>query len=206
MNVIQLRPSHQDEPSTTNLVHRCLQGDASAWGRLVARYARLVHAVPVRHGLAPHEVDDVGQEVFLALAQNLHAIDDPERLPGWLVTTARRVTWRVIQRRRHEESLDQLADSGEEDRRTPLPVATTPTPEDLLTTWARQEALMQGMVRLQPRCRELLTRLFLDQAEPSYDDISVALGLPKGSIGPTRNRCLQQLRTILEGLGVDTAE
>lgn len=204
--MIQLRPSHQQEPTTTSLVRRCVQGDASAWGQLVARYARLVHAVPVRHGLAPHEVDDVGQEVFLALAQNLHTIDDPERLPGWLVTTARRVTWRVIQRRRHEESLDLLTDPGEEERRTTLPVATTPTPEDLLATWGRQEALAQGMARLQPRCRELLTRLFLDHAEPSYDDISVELGLPKGSIGPTRNRCLQQLRTILEGLGVDAGE
>jgi RNA polymerase sigma factor (sigma-70 family) len=206
VNVIELRQPPQHEPSTTNLVHRCLQGDAHAWGQLVARYARLVHAVPVRHGLAPHEVDDVGQEVFLALAQNLHTIDDPERLPGWLVTTARRITWRVIQRRRHEESLDQFTDSGEDDRRTTHPVATMPTPEDLLVTWGRQEALAQGMARLQPRCRELLARLFLDHVEPSYDEISAALGVPKGSIGPTRNRCLQQLRTILEGLGVGAVE
>ena len=204
--MIQLRPPRQDEPSTTSLVHRCIQGDRDAWSQLVTRYARLVHAVPVRHGLAPHEVDDVGQEVFLALAQNLHTIDDPERLPGWLVTTARRVTWRVIQRRRHEESLDQYADPGEDERRTTFPVATTPTPEDLLVTWGRQEALTQGMARLQARCRELLARLFLDHAEPSYDDISAELGLPKGSIGPTRNRCLQQLRAILEGLGVVAAE
>jgi RNA polymerase sigma factor (sigma-70 family) len=206
VTVIQVRPPQQDEPSTTNLVNRCVQGDANAWEQLVARYARLVHAVPVRHGLAPHEVDDVGQEVFLALAQNLHTIDDPERLPGWLVTTARRITWRAIQRRPHEESLDQYTDPGEDQRRAVLPVATTPTPEELLATWGRQEALAQGMARLQARCRELLTRLFLDRAEPSYDDISAELGLPKGSIGPTRNRCLQQLRAILEGLGIAAAE
>jgi RNA polymerase sigma factor (sigma-70 family) len=203
---MQLRPAHQDEPSTTALVHRCSQGDRDAWSKLVARYARLVHAVPVRHGLAPHEVDDVGQEVFLALAQNLHTIDDPERLPGWLVTTARRATWRAIQRRRHEESLDQHTEAGEEERPNKLLVATTPTPDDLLVTWGRQEALAQGLARLQARCRNLLTRLFLDHAEPSYDDISAELGLPKGSIGPTRNRCLQQLRAILEGLGVAAAE
>lgn len=203
---MQLRPAHQDEPSTTALVRRCSQGDRDAWSKLVARYARLVHAVPVRHGLAPHEVDDVGQEVFLALAQNLHTIDDPERLPGWLVTTARRATWRAIQRRRHEESLEQYTEAGEDERPNKLLVAPTPTPDDLLVTWSRQEALAQGLARLQARCRNLLTRLFLDQAEPSYDDISAELGLPKGSIGPTRNRCLQQLRAILEGLGVAAAE
>jgi len=173
---------------------------------LVQRYARLVHAVPVRHGLSPVEVDDVGQEVFLALAQNLHEIEDPERLPGWLVTTARRVSWRAIQRRRQEETVDtqepQAADSG---KLTPI-VTAMPTPDDLLKTWGRQEALAQGMSRLQPRCRELLTLLFLDTSEPSYDDISMELDLPKGSIGPTRNRCLQQLRTILEGLGISTPE
>lgn len=195
-----------EDPTTTTLVQRCLHGDAGAWSMLVQRYARLVHAVPVRHGLSPAEVDDVGQEVFLALAQNLHDIEDPERLPGWLVTTARRVSWRAIQRRRQEETIDtqepQAADSG---KMTPI-VAAMPTPDDLLKSWGRQEALAQGMGRLQPRCRELLTLLFLDANEPSYDDISLELDLPKGSIGPTRNRCLQQLRTILEGLGISTPE
>ncbi len=198
--------TRQEEPSTTSLVRRCVQGDAGAWGCLVERYARLVHAIPVRHGLAPQEVDDVGQEVFLALAQNLHEIDDPERLPGWLVTTARRATWRVIQRRRHEESLDAHSGASDEERPATLLVAVTPTPDDLLVTWSRQEALAQGMERLQDRCRKLLALLFLDHAEPSYDDISAQLGLPKGSIGPTRNRCLQQLRAILQGLGVTTVE
>lgn len=193
-------------PTTTTLVQRCLHGDAGAWSMLVERYARLVHAVPVRHGLTPAEVDDVGQEVFLALAQNLHDIDDPERLPGWLVTTARRLSWRTIQRRRQEETIDmqesQAVDTG---KLTPI-VSAMPTPDDLLQTWGRQEALGQGLNRLQPRCRDLLSLLFLDAEEPSYDEISAQLDLPKGSIGPTRNRCLQQLRTILEGLGISTSD
>ena len=84
---------------TTVLVERCLRNDPRAWEALLQRYARLVHSVAARHGLTPDEVDDVGQEVFLALAQNLHAIDDPERLPAWLATTARRLSWRVLQRR-----------------------------------------------------------------------------------------------------------
>ncbi len=193
-------------PTTTTLVQRCLRGDASAWSMLVERYVRLVHAVSVRHGLAPAEVDDVGQEVFLALAQNLHEIEDPERLPGWLVTTARRLAWRTLQQRRREETIDtqesQMADRG---KLTPI-VTAMPTPDDLLQTWGRQEALSEGLSHLQPRYRALLTLLFLDASEPSYDDISAQLDLPKGSIGPTRNRCLQQLRTVLEGLGISAAE
>ncbi|MFO7632828.1 MAG: sigma-70 family RNA polymerase sigma factor [Caldilinea sp.] len=193
--------TQQDEPSTTSLVRRCIQGDADAWSHLIERYARLVHAVPVRHGLTPHEVEDVGQEVFLALAQSLHEIEDPERLPGWLMTTARRTTWRMIQRRRYEESLD-IQDDSVEDSHTKTLVAANPTPDELLDGWNRQAVLAQGLERLQLRCRQLLILLFLDKGEPSYDDISEQLGIPKGSIGPTRNRCLQQLRSILQGLCV----
>ncbi|MBW7886028.1 MAG: sigma-70 family RNA polymerase sigma factor [Caldilineaceae bacterium] len=192
--------TQQSPSSTTDLVKRCLRGDADAWTQLVNRYARLVHAVPVRHGLPPAEVDDVGQEVFLLLAQNLHQIEDPERLPGWLVTTARRVTWRLLQRRREENMPEPMID-GNEPHSTGLMVSKLPTPDELLEAWARQEMLEAGLERLQERCRTLLTLLFLDPDELSYDDISARLEIPKGSIGPTRNRCLQQLRAILEGLG-----
>lgn len=189
------------EPATTALVQRCLQGDQQAWNMLIARYARLVHSVPVRHGLAPHEVDDVGQETFLALAQSLHTVEDPERLPGWLVTTARRYTWRTIQRRRGETPLED-ADSGEESDITSYQlVSPLPSPSDLVDGWGRQEALNTALRHIGERCRDLLTLVFLDASEPGYDEIASQLGMPKGSIGPTRNRCLQQLRSILRGLG-----
>jgi DNA-directed RNA polymerase specialized sigma24 family protein len=73
--------------------------------------------------------------------------------------------------------------------------------ETLLHGWQLQTSLRDGLLRLGDRCRDLITTIFLDPSEPSYDEISARLGLPKGSIGPTRNRCLQQLRSILEGLG-----
>ncbi len=191
--------------NTTELVRRCLHGDAQAWDRLVARSAALVHSVPARHGLSPAEVDDVGQEVFLALAQSLHEIQDPERLPGWLATTARRYTWRASAKRRREAPAEPF-DLG--DPEAPGTAATAlgamPSPEELVMGWARQEALATALARLGERCRALLTLIFLDRAEPSYDEISARLGMPKGSIGPTRNRCLEQLRSILESTGLDT--
>lgn len=186
--------------TVTYLVQRCLHGDEEAWIEMVERYARLVHAIPARNGLPPTEVDDVGQEVFLALAQHLDEIEDPERLPAWLVTTARRATWRALQRRRQEEPVDLTEDEREESRPSSPLGKPIPTPEQLLAGWQTQETLQRAMERLNPRCRELLTLLFLDSSEPGYEEISKRLEMPKGSIGPTRNRCLQQLRAFMQDL------
>lgn len=190
------------ESSNSELLHRCRAGDSTAWQLLVQRYGRLVHSVPVRYGLSSSDVDEVGQEVFWALAQQLDRIEDAERLGGWLMTTARRMSWRLIQQRKQEQP---AAGADVADGETPdgevVGVLRVPTFAELVAAWDRQEALQMGMARLGERCRELLQMLFLDASEPSYDEISAHLGMPKGSIGPTRNRCLTQLRTILEELG-----
>jgi RNA polymerase sigma factor (sigma-70 family) len=186
------------ELSPSVLVQRCLQGDANAWRQLVDRYARLVHSVPVRYGLSPSEVDDVGQEVFLALAQNMHTIEDPDRLPAWLVTTARRVCWRTVQRHRLEQPLEEEGEGGDERGLRPELVSPLPTPEQALAGWDRQSTLHAAIARLNERCRKLILLIFLDTREPSYDEISEMLDMPKGSIGPSRNRCLQHLRSHLE--------
>jgi RNA polymerase sigma factor (sigma-70 family) len=190
--------------SNTQLVQRCLQGDADAWQQLLERYASLVHSVPIRYGLTSAEVNDIGQEVFLALAQGLHQIDDPERLPAWLLTTARRLSWRALQKRKQEQPVAE-GDLADVDLPHSAQSVTqlAPSINELLRGWERQEVLQQGLVRLNERCRHLLTLIFLDQNEPSYDEIALQLAIPKGSIGPTRNRCLQQMRAILEGLGFD---
>lgn len=189
------------------LIQRCRHGDAVAWQHLVHRYARLVHSIPVRYGFTPAEVEDIGQEVFLALAQQLHQIADPESLPAWLITTARRTSWRVLQKQKQEQPLSAIDLLDAETKHLVQPIGSrAPSIQELLQGWQYQEALTQGLGNLGERCRELLTLIFLDQREPSYEEISSALGIPKGSIGPTRNRCLQQLRTILEGLGFTAEE
>jgi len=188
------------DPTTTAVVARCLAGDAAAWNALVQRFAGLVHSVPLRHGLSPMEVDDVGQEVFLALARHLDQIENPEALPAWLLITARRLSWRTVQKRRQEINLagDDSTDASEQSRDTSLQM---PGMETLLAGWQRQEALRSGLRRLDAKCRSLLSLLFLDQQEPSYAEICAQLSIPIGSIGPTRTRCLGKLRSILDGLG-----
>lgn len=195
--------------TNTQIVERCLNGDADAWRELVNRYANLVHSVPVRYGLTPMEVDDIGQDVFVVLAQSLHQIDDPERLASWLITTARRATWRALQKRDREQLIDSIYSEEAETLAThsaspaagQILSASTPTIEELLDGWSYQEALTQGLQRLENRCQALLRLLFLDREEPSYEEISARLQMPLGSIGPTRNRCLHKLRAILEQLG-----
>lgn len=201
-----MRPQKTQDPTTEELVRLALRGNQAAWRAIVDRYARLVHSVPVRYGLTREEADDVGQEVFLALARNLHTIQDPARLPAWLVTTARRSSWRLRSRRRLEAT-DVERDLSERETLAADSAFSAPVPtmQQLLAGWARQEALAQAMAQLRTRCRELITLLFLAPDEPSYDEISERLDIAKGSIGPTRTRCLAQLRDILQGLGFDRA-
>lgn len=185
---------------TADLVARCLRGDAAAWSKLVQRYAGLVHSVPLRHGLSAMEVDDIGQEVFLALARHLDRIENPEALPAWLIITARRLSWRALQRRNREISLSPGA-TGDEGDTSPPAALRIPGMEQLLNGWHNQQAIETGLARLDERCRTLLQLLFLDSREPSYDVICGQMGIAVGSIGPTRARCLGKLRSILEGLG-----
>lgn len=190
--------------STTELVRRCLAGDQPAWQLLVDRHARLVYSCGVRHGLTAPETEELAQDVFTTLAQTLHTIAEPERLPGWLMTSARRLAWRLVQKRRRESPIE-AADLGESDAHATLQplFVTMPSMEQLADEWHRQELLGAAMARLGERCRDLLGLLFLAEAEPSYEEISGRLGIAKGGIGPTRTRCLQQLRSILEGLGFE---
>ncbi|MGL4648844.1 MAG: RNA polymerase sigma factor [Caldilineaceae bacterium] len=202
-----LNRSGTQELTPHALVQACLRGDARAWNALLERYMRLVYSVGVRHGLYAVEVEDMAQETFAALAQALPTISDAEALPAWLMTTARRLCWRAVQKRRRE-LLPEAADLGEGDLPgSAVPLFTTmPSMDEMSAEWQRQEALAAGLARLGERCRVLLTMLFLEREEPSYDTISATTGIPKGSIGPTRTRCLQQLRSILEGLGVEGAD
>lgn len=182
------------------LVAQCRNGDADAWRQLVDQYARLVHFIAVRHGLTPEEVDDVGQEVFVALTQHIDDIDKPESVGAWLSTTARRFSWRALRQRVKEQPSEQADLSEAEVVDRPL-FRTIPSVSDLLSSWATQEALQHALLQLDERCRDLIYRLFLDPDEPSYDDVSRLLDIPKGSIGPTRIRCLQRLRARLQEHG-----
>jgi RNA polymerase sigma factor (sigma-70 family) len=175
----------------TALLQACRAGDQQAWSVLVERYGRMVYAIPRRIGLSQDDADDVFQAVFASLLRSLDSIADPASLPYWLMTTTRRESWRIGRQRGSFIDLDEAT----ADDRATVGVELEQYERDLL--------VRDAMARLDPRCRQLLTALFLEPDEQSYTRISEEMGMPVGSIGPTRARCLRKVQKILASLGVD---
>jgi RNA polymerase sigma factor (sigma-70 family) len=175
------------------LVESCLNGDPQAWDELVERYGRLVYSIPRRIGLSAADADDVFQDVFATLLRSLGSLRDRTRLSAWLITTTRRECWRRGRSSpRHAELDESLADGA-------------PPAVDEITRWEREQGVREAVRRLDDRCSALLTALFLDATSPSYEAIAARLGMPVGSIGPTRARCFRKLEAHLRELGVDDA-
>ncbi len=174
-------------PCTTGLQHlirAANEGDQAAWDAIVDRFAGLVWATVRAHRLADSDASDVAQTTWLRLVENLDRIHDPERLAGWIVTTTRRECLRVIGRRGRElpTAATEVFDRARAD----------PVISEILTD-ERDVALLRAFETLDERCRMLL-RLLAAAEPPSYEQVGVALGMPIGSIGPTRARCLEKLR------------
>ena len=187
------------ELTDKSLLLACRRGEQDAWDALVKRYQRLIYAIPRRAGLEDDQAAEVFQEVFTTLVQKLDDIQDPERLQAWLVTTARRKTWRLFSRNkawRQASWEDEEGDAEEEFARIP---DEAPLAEEVMLRLEEQHRLRTALAALDERCRKLLTLLFYDEEEVSYADIATTLGIKTGSIGPTRARCLQKMLTLLEG-------
>ena len=169
------------------LVARARQGDQQAWDELVERFLPLVSALIARHRLRGHDADDVNQTVWLRLVEHLADLREPRALPGWIATTTRHECLRVIDRSRRTLAVDPQT-SPQFDR----PDDQVALDEDLLAL-ERQQALRAALAELPDERRELLTLLLADPPLP-YREVSRLLGIPVGSIGPTRARALEQLR------------
>jgi len=167
------------------LVVAAVGGNRAAWNSLVERFAPLVTSVIRRFRLTESDADDVRQNTWLRLVEHLEYIREPRALPGWIVTTTRNEALRVLSARRRVEPVDPQVD----DRLDPI------NDEDLATNLLlteRRQAVRAGLAELRSEHRELL--LLVSDPEISYRQISRRLGMPIGSIGPTRARCLQKLK------------
>jgi RNA polymerase sigma factor (sigma-70 family) len=170
-----------------DLIKRAGAKDQQAWRQLVNRFGSLVWAVARSHRLDHADAADVSQTTWLRLAENLDTLRDPARLPGWLATTARRESLRVLAGRRREAPVD-LPDEPDHDR--------VARPEAFVLTADRNQRLWLAFSGLSERCQQLL-RLVATSPELSYAEIGSILDIPVGGIGPTRLRCLQALRRRL---------
>ena len=180
--------------SDAELIAACRKGEAGAWDALVARYERLVYTIPFRYGLPQSEADDVFQSVWTALLKHLPSLREPDRIAAWLVTTARRACWDRRRGAEHERthSVDprELPESD--------PWFETTSPEEIVTRYEEHRHLQGALKQLGERCRRLLHYLYQDPDQPAYSDIALRLNMAVGSIGPTRARCLERLRSLLE--------
>jgi RNA polymerase sigma factor (sigma-70 family) len=190
------------EPSDADLVQRCRAGEQPAWNMLVRRYQRLIYTVPRRAGLSEDQAADVFQVVFSRLFEHLDRLADPTRLQAWLVTTAKRESLRLVEQSRRIVDLTPAGGDPDDAGGDPLDrfAADTPLPEQLLGDLQQQDRLRRAVVQLDERSRRFVELLFLQDEPLPYSEIAARLGIAEGSIGPTRARCLDKLRTILRKL------
>ena len=177
----------RDGPLVPDLVTRARTGDKQAWDALVERYAPLIWSICWKYRLGHADAQDVGQSVWLCLVDQLDKIRDPAALPGWLAITTRRECGRVLDTARrlrapvYAPDVENLPD-GQAD----------PVDRELLAA-ERHAALREALSRLPPDGQQLIAMFIADPPVP-YAEISARLGIPVGSIGPNRRRCLDKLR------------
>jgi RNA polymerase sigma factor (sigma-70 family) len=177
----------RDSSSVAALVARARDGDKRAWDAIVERYAPLIWSICRRYRLDRADTDDVGQSVWLRLVDQLGQLREPEALPGWLATTTRRECGRLLTGSRRREALGFALDPAD------IPDGDQAAAEEEVLAAERHAALRDAFAALPLRCQELLGLLITDPPVP-YAEISAKLGIPVGSIGPSRARCLDRLR------------
>jgi len=176
-----------DGTPVSALVSRAADGDQRAWDALVERYAPLIWSVCRRYQLGAADAADVGQAVWLQLMNHLAELREPAALAGWLAATTGRECARARRKARGPQAARHMLDPES------IPDAQTPAAGQELLAAERHAALREAFTHLPRCCQQLLALLTGDQPLP-YAQISVQLGLPLGSIGLRRGRCLDRLR------------
>ncbi len=174
----------------TALMRRAANGDHQAWERLVDQYARLIWSITVSFKLVESDAADVAQTTWLRLIEHIDRIENPDRVGSWLAATARNECLRCLAaHKRVVPSQDDVELNGA--------VPHGPEIDERLLADERARVVREALSRLPWRWRRLLELLMADPPV-SYADISDELGLPIGSIGPTRARSLARLRVLLQ--------
>jgi RNA polymerase sigma factor (sigma-70 family) len=179
-----------DVLDVAQLVRGAAEGDQCAWERLVDQYARLIWAITRDFRLAESDGADVAQVTWLHLLEHIDRLDRPDRVGSWLATTAR------------HECLRRLAAGkkfvlANDDTAFESAFAHEPEVDERLLAAERTQDVREALASLPPRWQQLLAMLMADPPA-SYTEITDRLGIPIGSIGPTRGRCMARLRELLQ--------
>ena len=189
-----------DPELDARLVSRCLDGEARAWEALVRRHERLVYSIGRSYRLGDEDMADVFQDVFTALLKGLPRLREGRTLVRWLSSTSERIARTTALKRRREaaredhedETFAALADPGES------------VGADLEKV-ERQHQVRVALGAVSERCKRLLEALYYEDPTPSYTELSQRLGVPVGSLGPTRARCMERLRGHFEEVSGESA-
>jgi RNA polymerase sigma factor (sigma-70 family) len=175
------------------LVKECLAGNEDAWSLLIDKYKALIYSIPVKYGLPPHEAADVFQSTCMELLTRLPALREPRALPKWLMQVAHHQCYRVKRQQQRLVSRDAEPD---------LPDPETPAIADKLVQQTQEEQMLrEAMETLTPQCRKLVELLFFETPPRPYTEVAAELRLALGSIGFTRQKCMERLRRNLDELG-----
>jgi RNA polymerase sigma factor (sigma-70 family) len=177
----------RDDSVLTDLVACARRGDMQAWDALVERYAPLISSICRKHRLGQADAEDVSQSVWLCLVAHLDKIREPAALPGWLAVTTRRECARAAREARGPHAASYALDAES------MPDEQAEVAEQALLAAERHAALREAFAALPPAFQRLVTVLTEDPPAP-YAEVSARLGIPVGSIGPTRSRCLDRMR------------
>lgn len=176
------------------LVNMCLDGNGQAWETLLKRYRRFIYSIPVRYGFRVPDSGDIFQNVCVILLEHLHELKDEAKINKWLATTTIRLCMAAA-----GESQREMATPDEEFEEQLDPTLNL---EEIRLLAEAQQDLRDCVQELPPRCRGLIEMLYFEQHTPSYQEIADNLGIPVGGVAPTRNRCLEKLRKILQQRGI----
>jgi RNA polymerase sigma factor (sigma-70 family) len=174
-------------PVVIDLVTRARCGHKGSWDALVEWYAPLIWSICRRYQLSRADAEDVGQSVWLRLVDQLNKVHDPAALPSWLATTTRRECWRVLRAARGPHAPAYRLDAEN------LPDEQDEVAEQELIEAERHAAMREAFTHL-PADGQRLIALLIADPPLSYAEISAQVGIPVGSIGPDRSRCLDKMR------------
>ena len=174
-------------PAVADLMTRARNGDKQAWDTLVERYAPLIWSICRKYRLSQMDAEDVAQNVWLYLVSSLDQVRDPDALPGWLATATRRECVRILRAAHGAQAAGSMPDADA------IPEEGARTAEEELMESERHAVFREALTDLPAAQQQLIAMLTADPPVP-YVEISAALGIAQGSIGPTRARCLERLR------------
>jgi len=177
-------------PSDRELIAECLKDAPAAWELLLTRYKRLIYSITVRFGFEMEDRHELFQKVCVEILRSLPSLREVSSLRSWIVTITIRQCNDYLRGKYRDRSIRDLQLAN--------PVV------DTLRIYAesdREAALRDAIASLPTRCRILIERLFLQDEKATYEETARELGLSKDSLGSARQRCLEQLRKILQSAG-----